>query len=440
MQFVKAVKEQAKLRLALIAPAGCGKTYSALSIACALTPGKVALIDTEHGSAAKYADLFEFDTLQLVDFDPENYCEAIRAAEKAGYKTVVIDSLSHAWAGKGGALELVDKAAAKSKSGSTFHAWKDVTPKHQALIEAMLQSGCHVIATMRSKVEHVYENGKVKKIGMQPVQREGMEYEFDVVGDIDQDHKLIVSKSRIAALAGAVITKPGKQLAEQLIEWLKGAEPARRAAQGVEHCTAEQIGQIVALRPDYLAAACGQDATKEALAKAWADTLARYGVTSASGLTIEQANNLIAAMSNPAAPATTATAPVATSQAPTEAIGKVGATPAETPPTAPPGPLEMPAALVPTNLLEEITNSVPMFVASLCESQGGTNAPKEVRSAAWQSFLSTHWKVTSATKLTTEQGKEALELMYKEINKNSEAGKFLGGDKPTASQPVATAA
>lgn len=310
-QFQKAVKERAKLRLALIAPAGCGKTYSALAIACGLTPGKVALIDTEHGSAAKYADLFAFDTLELRDFDPDNYVAAIQAAERAGYQTVVIDSLSHAWAGKGGALELVDKAAAKSKSGSTFHAWKDVTPKHQALIEAMLQSGCHVIATMRSKVEHVYESGKVKKVGLQPVQREGMEYEFDLVGDIDQDHKLVITKSRIPALSGQVISKPGAQLAAELAGWLKGAEPVKRAepqasgkpdANGLvakagpefKPIRQDQLAEIKRLHPIWLKVHGANPPDKEANAQAWKSFLAgRYAVPTATQLCEHKAADLI---------------------------------------------------------------------------------------------------------------------------------------------------
>lgn len=314
LQFTKAVKERAKLRLALIAPPGCGKTYSALAVATSLTPGKVALIDTEHGSAAKYADLFEFDSLELRDFDPENYVAAIQAAERAGYHTVVIDSLSHAWAGKGGALELVDRAAAKSKSGSSFHAWKDVTPKHQALIEAILQSGCHVIATMRSKVEHVYENGKVKKVGLQPVQREGMEYEFDLVGDLDQDHKLVITKSRISALSGQVIAKPGAQLAADLRGWLTGAEPRKREETPAPassppspvgqpgKITAAQLAEIKTLAMAWMKIHGPNPPTKDGAAQAWQSMLrGKYGVGTAAQLTEEKAAELIASLKETAA-------------------------------------------------------------------------------------------------------------------------------------------
>ena len=130
--FKKAVKSRSKLRLALIGPSGSGKTYSALAIAAGLG-SNIAVIDTEHGSASKYADLFNFDVLELGSYSPEKYVEALKAAAAAGYDVVVIDSLSHAWMGKDGALEMVDRAAARSKSGNSFGAWREVTPQHNEI-------------------------------------------------------------------------------------------------------------------------------------------------------------------------------------------------------------------------------------------------------------------------------------------------------------------
>jgi len=228
--FKKAVKSQAKARIGLIGPSGSGKTYTALNLAKYMG-GKTAVIDTEHGSASLYADKFDFDTLILDNFHPQNYIDAIKAAGEAGYDNLVIDSLSHAWSGEGGALELVDKAAARSKSGNTYVAWREVTPLHNQLIEAMLSSPCHIIATMRSKMEYVQQkddNGKVqiKKVGMAPIQRDGMEYEFTIVGDLDIDHNFVVSKTRCDLLDGAVIRKPGKELADTIMAWLSdGAAP-----------------------------------------------------------------------------------------------------------------------------------------------------------------------------------------------------------------------
>jgi hypothetical protein len=220
--FKKATKTQAKLRLALIGPSGSGKTFSALSIASHLG-SSIAVIDSEHGSAAKYADLFNFDTCELTSFHPQNYITTIQAA--SDYDVLIIDSLSHAWMGKDGALEQVDRIAKRTQSHNTFAAWRDVTPLHNQLVEALLACPCHLIVTMRAKTEYVMEQnekGKTvpRKVGLAPVQRDGLEYEFDIVGDINLDHDLIISKSRCSALSGQIISKPGQQIARELRAWL----------------------------------------------------------------------------------------------------------------------------------------------------------------------------------------------------------------------------
>jgi len=236
--FKKAVKTSAKLRLAIAGPSGSGKTYTALRVACALVPGgKVAVLDTEHGSASKYADLFDFDADNLEPpFHPNRYAAAIADAGKAGYDVLILDSISHAWMGKGGLLEEVDKVVARQRTANSYTAWKDITPIHQAFIEAILQAPMHIIATMRSKQDYVLETddkGKTrpKKVGMAPVQRDGMEYEFDVVLEMDAQNRGIVAKTRCPALAGEVLDKPGEDLASTLREWLTGAAPPSRPEQ-----------------------------------------------------------------------------------------------------------------------------------------------------------------------------------------------------------------
>ncbi|OUL23976.1 hypothetical protein BV378_20300 [Nostoc sp. RF31YmG] len=225
IMFKKATKSQIKLRLALVGISGSGKTYTALNTASHL--GKsVAVIDTEHRSASKYADLFNFDTCELTSFHPQNYIDAITAA--SGYDVLIIDSLSHAWMGKDGALEQVDRIAKRSQTSNTFAAWRDVTPLHNQLVEAMLSCPCHLIVTMRSKSDYVMEEyedkGKKKtrpvKVGLAPIQRDGVEYEFDVVGDMDKDNNLIITKSRCPNLSGQVIHKPAKELAYTLRAWM----------------------------------------------------------------------------------------------------------------------------------------------------------------------------------------------------------------------------
>jgi hypothetical protein len=234
ISFTRATKEQSRLRLAFEGPSGSGKTYTALCTATRLW-SRVAVIDTEHGSASKYADLFEFDVLCLQDYHPQSYIDAMRAAVRAGYEVIIIDSLSHAWSGKNGALELVDQAAKRSKSGNSYTAWRDVTPLHNALVDAILSCPAHVIATMRVKAEYVIEKdekGKSapRKVGMAPVQREGMDYEFDIVGDIDLDHNLVIGKTRCVALDGKVYHKAGEEFAATLSAWLTTGAPATAPA------------------------------------------------------------------------------------------------------------------------------------------------------------------------------------------------------------------
>ncbi|MFN8994406.1 MAG: ATP-binding protein, partial [Pseudomonadota bacterium] len=162
--------------MGIAAPSGAGKTYSALKLAFGLG-GKAGMIDTENGSGDLYAHLGDYDIIPLTaPYTADKYRAAIKAFEDAGYSTIIIDSLSHAWAGEGGLLDKHGKIADSGRGGNSFAAWRQVTPDHNALVEAMLQSDCHIIATMRSKTEYVIEEdekGKKtpRKIGMAPVQR-----------------------------------------------------------------------------------------------------------------------------------------------------------------------------------------------------------------------------------------------------------------------------
>lgn len=263
--FKRAVKSESKLRLAIAGPSGSGKTYTALRLAEGIARGgEIAVLDTEHGSASKYADEFTFDVMQLDgDYHPDHYVNAIADAARAGYSVIILDSLTHAWNGPGGVLSLVDQAATRSKSGNTYTAWKDITPIHDRLIQAILGAPIHVIATMRSKQEYVIEKNSQgrdapRKVGMAPIQRDGMEYEFDIMLDMDLDNNAIVSKSRARSLSGKVFAKPGADVAALILEWLSGEPENPRDAD--RRAALAQIG------------------TDPKLAYAWVDSLGLPGM------------------------------------------------------------------------------------------------------------------------------------------------------------------
>jgi hypothetical protein len=272
-----AAKERAKLRLGIAGPAGSGKSYTGLLIASALG-GRVGIIDTEHRSAHLYADLIEggFDVLELPPpFSPDNYVAAIHAFEMAGVSTIIIDSLSHAWAGEGGALDMQGKIA--DKTGNSWSAWRSVTPKHNALVEAMLQSPCHIIATMRSKMDYVQDGeagkGKVRKVGLAPVMRDGIEYEFSVFMEMDQAHNGFVSKDRTRLFDNQIIEKPGAAMGGKLLEWLNnGIEPVaapvlRETQVAAFSDSINQAQTLDELKEAYVAAATVCDAMHDEQAK-----------------------------------------------------------------------------------------------------------------------------------------------------------------------------
>jgi hypothetical protein len=222
LQIRKAERKQAKLRLGIAATSGAGKTYGALLIAFGLG-GKVGMIDTEHGSGDLYAHMGEYDIINIeAPYTVTKYLEAIKAFEQTGYSTIIIDSLTHAWAGDGGLLDKQGKIA--DRGTNSFAAWRTITPEHNALVEAQLKSPCHIISTMRSKQDYVLEvndKGKQtpKKVGLAPVQRDGMEYEFTIMLDIDQNHIATSTKDRTGLFDGQFF-KIDNTIGKKLLEWL----------------------------------------------------------------------------------------------------------------------------------------------------------------------------------------------------------------------------
>ena len=232
IEFKKAHRSKAKLRLAIAGPSGAGKTYSALLIASGIVPlEKVAVIDTESGSADLYADLGGYSTLTInPPYSPQKYIEAIHAAEAAGFELIIIDSLSHAWSGEGGLLDQQGKATESKYRGNSWAAWREITPLHNQLVETMLHTPLHVIVTMRSKTEYIQieVNGRkqIQKVGMAPIQRDGIEYEFTTVFDISQNHTATVSKDRTNLFDGQYFT-PTPECGKALLQWLNAGNVPR---------------------------------------------------------------------------------------------------------------------------------------------------------------------------------------------------------------------
>lgn len=185
------------------------------------------MIDTEKGSASLYSDRFNFDVLELdPPFTPERFIEAIVAAQEAGYDNLIIDSITHEWSGSGGCLELLDGLAKAKYRGNTWSAWSEITPRHNAFLDSILRSDLHIIATMRSKTETAQVdkgNGKkgVDKLGMKSEQRDGVEYEFTTVLDLNHEtHTAMASKDRTGLFSNAEVTQLNESTGKKLMDWL----------------------------------------------------------------------------------------------------------------------------------------------------------------------------------------------------------------------------
>lgn len=221
MQLRKANRQQSKIRLGLSAVSGGGKTYSAILIAKGLSGdlSKVALIDTENGSGDLYSHLGDYNVLPLsAPFSPEKYIQAIKACEDAGMEVIIIDSITHEWDGKGGCLDILESL------GGKYQDWAKVTPRHQAFINAILQSKCHIITTVRRKQDYemTKDNSgkmKVEKAGLKEVTREGFEYELTTNLEIDSRHNATASKDRTGLFSDKPAFVPSEETGEMIREW-----------------------------------------------------------------------------------------------------------------------------------------------------------------------------------------------------------------------------
>lgn len=256
--LTEAKRSKAKLRLAIDGPSGSGKTYSALLIAHGLCGNwsKIAVIDTERESANLYADLCPSNERYLtgqigVPYTPQKYLEALRACEEAGMEVVIIDSLTHAWTAEGGMLDIHEAAVKRQKVANSYTAWADVTPLHRKFVDAILTSPAHVISTIRSDTEYSQEkdaNGKtvVKKVGMKPQFRKGLDYEMTIVFSLEQNHTATITKSRINTFPVNEIILPTFDTGKKLLAWLESGEApvctdCGKEVEGFGNMSAEQV-------------------------------------------------------------------------------------------------------------------------------------------------------------------------------------------------------
>ena len=240
MKLQKAQKEQVKLRVGISGASGFGKTYSALLLAYGMTNdwNKIAVIDTENGSANLYSELGNYNTVNLQPpYSPERYIEAIELCEKSGIEVIIIDSITHEWSGKGGCLQIHEQL------GGKFQDWAKVSPRHQSFIDKILQSQSHIITTVRRKVDYSIDKDqggrtKVTKHGTKEITREGFEYELTVNFEIINDnHLAVASKDR----TGLFMNKPEFILSsgsgKRLLDWCNNGTTLDDIKVEIKSCT-----------------------------------------------------------------------------------------------------------------------------------------------------------------------------------------------------------
>jgi len=250
MELRKSERKKAKIKMALQGPSGAGKSYSAILLAQGLTGGdmtKIAVIDSENGSADLYSHLGNFNVLQLKNsFSPESYIQALEICEKAGMEVIILDSISQCWD------FLLDFHA--SLTGNSFTNWNKVTPRQRAFVDKILQSDTHIIATMRTKQDYVLNNrdGKFvpEKVGLKAVQRDGVDYEFTLVFDVDIKHNATASKDR----TGLFRDKPEFQInaatGKKILKWCQGPMNQETLEKMVEESL--NVNQLTALYNEHL--------------------------------------------------------------------------------------------------------------------------------------------------------------------------------------------
>ena len=254
MELRQAHRKQAKIKLALQGPAGSGKTMSALLLAFGLATdwNKIAIIDTENHSADLYAHMGDYNVLQLSKpYSPQRYIQALEVCEKAGVDVIIIDSISHEWEGAGGILDVHGAMA-----GNSFTNWSKLTPIHNSFVQRILESNCHIISTIRSKQDYVLseKNGKMipEKVGLKGITREGMDYEFTIVFDLDIKHFAKATKDRTGLFMDKMEEVITLETGRRIRDWCKSGISVDDVKQMVmSSSSVEDLRSIMKTYPEY---------------------------------------------------------------------------------------------------------------------------------------------------------------------------------------------
>ncbi|MEQ8624638.1 MAG: AAA family ATPase [Vicingaceae bacterium] len=239
MKLRKSLRKQAKIKLAIQGSAGSGKTYGALLIAKGMLGSleKVAIIDTENGSADLYAHLGGYNVLSMdPPYNPQKYIKAIDECINAGMEVIIIDSISHCWE------YLLDYHS--SLNGNSFTNWRKINPLQKAFIDKILQSPAHFIATMRSRQDFVLnlKDGKYvpEKVGLKAIQRDGVDYEFAIVLEVDSKHFAKSSKDRTNLFSNAPEFKISEETGRKILEWCNSGVTNDQMLNKINGCKSEE--------------------------------------------------------------------------------------------------------------------------------------------------------------------------------------------------------
>lgn len=258
MQLQKATRKQTKIKLSISGTSGSGKTYSSLLLAHGICSNwnTIAVLDSENYSASLYAHLGPFNVINLQEpFTPEQYIDAIHLCEQSGIEVIIIDSISHEWSGKGGCLEIHEKETARMKIPNSFTAWAAVTPRHQAFIDAIVRSKCHIICCTRSKTEYVLaeRNGRQvpQKVGMSPITRDGFEFEVSIHFELDQQHKAFSSKDRTGLFIHSEPFVISEDTGTQIVRWCESGEPINPDDVTVRINACKSLNELLQVYKEY---------------------------------------------------------------------------------------------------------------------------------------------------------------------------------------------